>query len=209
MYCSIVSRSRMPPPSCTGTESPTASRIARIAAWFLGLPAAAPFRSTMCSRRAPSPCQCFAMPPGSSENTVASLMFPCFRRTQWPSLISIAGMISIGATLKALRTSGAAGPQTGKSGIPVDEVGEEPQAGGLAFFGMELYRENIIPCHCAGKGQPVARHALHHLGLLRLGEVAVDEVEAGVVLDARPERVRPFLPHLVPSHVRNLEARAV
>lgn len=33
--------------------------------------------------------------PGSSENTVASFMSPCFRRTQWPSFRSMAGMISM------------------------------------------------------------------------------------------------------------------
>ena len=49
---SIVARSRMPPPSCTGIL--TASRMRSTAAAFIGLPAKAPSRSTMC--RYSKPC---------------------------------------------------------------------------------------------------------------------------------------------------------
>src|SRR5712691_2261616 len=193
----------MPPPSCTGGESPSACRIARITDSFLGFPAAAPFRSTRCRRRAPSDFQCFAMPTGSSENTVVSLIFPCLRRTQCPSLMSSAGMISIESEKRAgLRTPGTANED---SGIPVEEVGEEPKAGGMAFFRMELYRENIILCQRAGKGDAVLGGALHQRRLPCLWKVAVDEIEAAIVFDAGPQGVRAFLPHLIPSHVRHLE----
>src|SRR6266705_5345242 len=178
----MVSRSRMPPPSCTGGESPSACRIARIAASFLGFPAAAPFRSTRCRRRAPSDFQCFAMPTGSSENTVVSLIFPCLRRTQCPSLMSIAGMISIDSE-KSAGAQDARGLPMEDSGIPVEKVGEEPKTGGMAFFWMELYRKNVIPCHRAGKGDSVVRRALHQASLPRLREVAVHEIEPAAVSD--------------------------
>ena len=82
-------------PAAPGASSPTAFTMARMTPSFFGLPAAAPFRSTRCSRRAPCGQPVPGHAAGSSENTVASFMSPCFRRTQWPSLISIAGMISI------------------------------------------------------------------------------------------------------------------
>ena len=49
---------------------------------ILGFPANAPLRSTMCRRCAPSSSQCCAIAAGSSENTVADCISPCFRRTQ-------------------------------------------------------------------------------------------------------------------------------
>src|SRR6266852_1477683 len=191
----------MPPPSCTGGESPSACRIARMTLSFFGLPAAAPFRSTRCSRRAPSAFQCLATTAGSSEYTVASLIFPCFRRTQRPSLMSIAGMISIELEKNAE-------PRDGRwedSGIPVEEVGEQPQARNIAFFRVELYRKNIIPCHRAGKGEAVVGGTPYQRGLPRLRKVAVDEIEPAAVLDARPQGVRCGLFHAVPADVRNLE----
>jgi hypothetical protein len=68
--------------------------MSRITFSFLGRPAIAPLRSTMCRRLAPCAAQCFAIATGSSEKTVAVLMSPCFRRTQRPSFKSIAGMMS-------------------------------------------------------------------------------------------------------------------
>jgi len=92
---SMVSKSRMPPPNCTGISSPTAFRMDLMADSFLSLPANAPFRSTKCKRRAPLLIQWLAMAPGSSEKTVALSISPCSSRTQWPSLRSIAGISSI------------------------------------------------------------------------------------------------------------------
>src|SRR5882672_2792461 len=194
----------MPPPSCTGRESPSPCRIARMTFSFLGLPAAAPLRSTTCNRRAPCAFQCLAIPTGSSENTVASLIFPCLRRTQCPSLMSSAGMISIesGDSAKPRATRDG---RWEDSGIPVEEVGEQPQARNIAFFRVELYRKNIIPCHRAGKGDAVLGGAPYQRGLPRLRKVAVDEIEPAAVLDARPQGVRRSLFHAVPADVRNLE----
>ena len=69
--------------------------ISLIALSFFCLPANAPLRSTICRRRAPCSSQWAACSPGELENTVASSIKPCFRRTHCPSFRSIAGMISI------------------------------------------------------------------------------------------------------------------
>src|SRR5438105_13055593 len=157
----------MPPPSWIAALSPTAAIMSRITFSFFGRPAIAPLRSTMCRRLAPCAAQCFAMATGSSENTVAVLMSPCFRRTQRPSFRSIAGMMST-------------------SGTPVHEVGQELQAGGLAFFRVELDGKNVIPGNRAGKGLPVDGAAGGQRRVAGRGIVAVHEVEAAAVGDARP-----------------------
>src|SRR5258706_13194415 len=72
---------------------------------------------------------------------------------------------------------------------------------------MELRRENVIACDGGGKGARVARLAGGQARLARLAVEAVHEIEAAGVVDALPEGVRRDLPHLVPSHVRHLEAR--
>src|SRR5204863_108698 len=82
--------------ACTSSTlfSPPAAIISRITFSFFGLPATAPFKSTICRRRAPREAQCFAICTGLSENTVAVSILPCCRRTQRPSFRSIAGMMS-------------------------------------------------------------------------------------------------------------------
>src|SRR5256885_12493553 len=149
--------------------------MSRITFSFFGRPAMAPFRSTMWRRRAPSAAQCLAIATGSSENTVAVLMSPCFRRTQRPSFRSIAGMMST-AVLDAFQGRC-------NSGTPAHEVGEELQAGGLAFLGVELNGKNIIPGHGAGKGHAVqaSRRREHAFGGRRI--VAVHGIEAAPVAD--------------------------
>src|SRR6185503_2447366 len=169
----------MPPPSWIATLSPTAAIMSRITFSFFGRPAMAPLRSTMCRRFAPCAAQCFAIATGSSEKTVALLMSPCFRRTQCPSFRSIAGMMSTG-----LGT-------TVESGTPPHDVGEELQAGGLAFFGVELDGKNIIPGNGAGKGPAIDRAPRGQRCVARCRVVAVHEVEPAAVGDIRPQRVRP------------------
>src|SRR5512145_362517 len=183
----------MPPPSWIGTSSPTAATMSRMTFSFLGRPAIAPFRSTMCRRFAPCFAQCRAMATGSSEKTVALLMSPCFRRTQRPSFRSIAGMMS------------TAGARLGQSGTPAHEVGEELQAGGLAFLGMELDGKNIIPGDGTGKGRAVHRGRGGEDGISRRGIVTMDKVETCAVGDAGPEGVRTCLHHFVPADVRDLK----
>src|SRR5262249_17925496 len=170
---------------------------------FFGFPAAAPFRSTTWSLRAPSVFQCLAMATGSSEYTEASFILPCFSRTQCPSLMSSAGMISI-ASVKAWSQAGRDGRWT-CSGIPVEEVGEEPEACCIAFFWVELYGENIIPSHGAGKGDTVFGGGSHQGVIPRLREIAVNEIKTTEIVYARPHGARSRLPHLVPAHVGHLE----
>src|SRR5476651_4569 len=189
----MVSRSRMPPPSCTGISESSAPMMSLIAASLRGLPETAPFRSTTWSRRAPFPAHCAATLPGSFENTVADSMRPCSRRTQWPSFRSIAGMISMGGRDR-LR-------------IPGGEIAEEREPRGAAFLGMELRRENVIAGDRRGKGVRIPRRSRCERVFGRLAVVAVHEVEAAAVGDALPQRMRNELPHLVPAHVRNLEPR--
>src|SRR5205823_14445171 len=188
----MASRSRMPPPSWIGTCPPTAAIMSRITFSFLGRPAMAPFRSTMWRRRAPSPAQCLAIATGSSENTVAEFMSPCFRRTQRPSFRSIAGMMSTAVLEENL-------------GSPVHEVGEKLQAGGVAFFRVELDRKDIIPSDCTGKGQTVAAGRRGNRCIRRQGVIAVHEVEPAIVGDALPQRVVAHLPDRIPSLLRNLQ----
>ena len=88
----------MPPPSCTGISSPItlddlADRelvLRHAGDRAVEVDEVQPLRRPARASAAPSP-------PGSSENTVAECMSPCFRRTQWPSLMSIAGMICMAA----------------------------------------------------------------------------------------------------------------
>src|SRR5512134_604945 len=145
----------MPPPNWIGSLPPTAAAIALIDGSFLGRPAAAPLRSTTCSRRAPSFNHRSAVAAGSSENTVDLSIAPCFRRTHLPSFRSMAGMSSIrsgggrrrGAPRGALRR-----------GLPLHEVREQPQAGLGALLGVELHGENI-----GARGRAGERHAVDAL----------------------------------------------
>src|SRR5450631_1491324 len=202
----MVSRSRMPPPSWMGISSPMTLTISRIAISFFGLPAKAPFKSTRCSRSAPRSSQWRAIAAGSSEKTVAECISPCFRRTQLPSLISIAGMICMSAGVRLLQTppwqrgrieSGAA--------VPGDEVGEQLETGGVALLGMELHSKDISACNRASKRRRVADRCGGHLPVIRLRVVAVRKIESCMVRDATPQGVAFSLGHGAPAHVRNLQ----
>src|SRR5262245_19373124 len=194
----MVSRSRIPPPSWIGSLPPTASVIALIAGSFLGRPAAAPLRSTMCSRRAPSFSHCAAIAAGSSENTVALCMAPCLRRTHLPSLRSMAGMISMG-----LRGTLLERPRRGR--LPCQKIGVQPQARLAAALRVELHSKQVAARRCAGKRQPVHAFARRQLACAGLRVVAVHEIEARALRDTVPQGVPRRLAHLVPAHVRNLE----
>src|SRR6478735_8604151 len=191
----MVSRSRMPPPSWMGIAPPMARTIAFTAVSFTGLPANAPFRSTRCSRRAPASSHRRAIAAGSSLKLVADFISPCSRRTQWPSLRSMAGINSM------TRAPG--------SGRPVQEVAIEPQTEVRALLGVELSRENVIPRHRRGKAGAVLGGAGAVAGVRRRREETVHEVEPALVRDARPQRMRPLLVHAVPSHLGHLVAAAV
>ena len=86
---SMSARVRMPPPSCTGTE--TAPRISPTAAWFTALPETAPFRSTTWIQWKPPSTQARAWAAGEVLNTVAVARSPWTTLTHWPSFRSMAG----------------------------------------------------------------------------------------------------------------------
>src|SRR5208283_476515 len=132
---------------------------------FFGLPANAPFKSTRCKRCAPSSSQCCAIAAGSSENTVADCISPCLRRTQWPSLMSIAGMICMAAEGDGmslgwrrstdgtwLRAAAHRRAQPGSDApVPGDEVREQLETGAVALLGVELHGEDISASDRASK----------------------------------------------------------
>src|SRR5690606_21242718 len=105
--------------------------------------------------------QCCAMAAGSSEKTVTACMSPCLRRTQCPSLMSIAGMISMAAG--SWKGGGAENARIAASGarVPGDEVGEQLEAGAVALLGVELGREDISPRHRASKRRGVVGGRRH------------------------------------------------
>src|SRR5690606_40528366 len=128
-----------------------------------GLPPTAPSRSTRWSLRAPSSTHCTAIDTGSSEKTVSSSITPWRKRTQRPSLMSIAGISSIvsGVVGECRRQAGCA------LGAPADEVLVELQSVARALLGVELGRENVIPRHRTGQApsvfanpHAVARHEI-------------------------------------------------
>src|ERR1700682_3258215 len=203
----MVSRSRMPPPSCKGISSPMTLTISRIAISFLGLPANAPLRSTRCSRSAPRSSQWRAIAAGSSENTVADCISPCFRRTQLPSLISIAGMICMSAGVRLLQTppwqrarieSGAA--------VPGDEVGKQLETGAVTLLGMELHGKDISACNRASKRHRVFHRCGGQPRIIRHRVIAVGKIESCVICDPMPQGMALLLVHRAPTHVRHLES---
>src|SRR5262245_22299017 len=223
----MVSRSRSPPPSCTGIWSPTARMTALTAASLTGRPASAPFKSTRCSRRAPAPSQRRAIAAGSSPKVVAAFMSPCSRRTHLPSLRSIAGINSMaegssgaGGSRRLLWCAGLAGRDgaafetaAALSWRPGEEVPVEGQTVGGALLWVELGGKNVIPCDGTGKGAAVVGVRRGVAFVRRSGVITVQKVEPPAVGHVAPHRVASStgaaLPHLVPAHLRQLEVAAV
>src|SRR5674476_1437385 len=205
----MVSRSRMPPPSCTSTSLPTSLRILRIANSFFGWPAKAPFKSTRCKRRAPLSTQFRAITVGSSLKIVDWFMSPCLRRTQWPSLRSIAGIKSM-----MLQVGGGKGGATTyrievemESGVPMEEVAVQRQTVVRTFFGVELRGENIIARNRRTKALAIVGLAHAVARIRRLGVKTMHKIEVTAIGHLTPHRVRRgtviVTPDLVPAHLRH------
>src|SRR5678815_4672627 len=92
--------------------------------------------------------------------------------------------------------------------VPGDEIGQQPQTGALALFRVELHGEDISPRYRASKRHRIRRRTDGKPGLVGHGEVAVREIEALAVVNARPERMRSRPMHWAPSHVWNLQPLA-
>ena len=73
---------------------------------------------------------------------------------------------------------------------------------------MKLERRDIVLGHCGAETRTVLGAAQAVLGVFELREVAVHEVEPGLIRHALPQRVRAILLHLVPAHVRHFQALA-
>lgn len=90
-------------------------------------------------------------------------------------------------TMFFMRRAGARGEGRCGSAVTIgvtDEVGEEFQAIGLAFFGMELGGENVVAPDRGGKGSSVVGAGDDDLRVVGSRMEAVDEVEVGTGGDA-------------------------
>src|SRR3569623_458461 len=185
-----------------------ASAMRRMASALTGLPVNAPFKSTMCRRRAHAATQRSAIATGSSENTVSSSMRPCRRRTHLPSLRSMAGINSI--RLPPSYASLKNWYATGRSYLPVPghEIGEQAETRLLALFRVELLREHVVAPHGGGEVAGIVTGARDVRGIGRHRVITVDEIKAAVLRNAFPQRMRAGLMQFVPTHVRHLEPLA-
>ena len=71
--------------------------------------------------------------------------------------------------------------------IPGEKVAQQLQAVGVAFLGVELYRENIIPRHRAGKGYSVLRLAGNDIPRRRPCVEAVHKIESRGIVNPAPK----------------------
>src|SRR5580693_7258031 len=200
---SMVARSRMPPPSCSGIL--TAPRIPSTAETFIGLPANAPSRSTICRYSKPCRSNACACAAGSRLNTVARAMSPCCRRTARPSLRSMAGNR---ITAQGLRLRGVVTAMSSR--IPLQKVRDQLQPELLTLLGMELRAENIVARHDRGDGAAIRGighqiGALHRIELIRVHEIGVPALWAEC--QAVEHVVRSHYIERVPTHMRNFQIR--
>src|SRR5580704_3637726 len=200
---SMVTRSRMPPPSCSGIF--TAPRMPSTAETFIDLPAKAPSRSTKCRYSKPCRSNACACAAGSRLNTVARAMSPCCRRTARPSLRSMAGNR---ITAQGLRLRGVVTAMSSR--IPLQKVRDQRQTKLLAFLRMELGAENIVARHDRGDGTAVlgVGHqigALRGIELIRVHEIGMPALWAEC--QAIEHRVRSRDIERVPAHVRDFQVR--
>ena len=70
---------------------------------------------------------------------------------------------------------------------------------------MELHGEQVVPRQCRISAHAVVDRSRNQLAIIGMHVVAVNEVEAGSILDTVPERVLALLAHLVPAHVGHLQ----
>src|SRR5690606_8578481 len=197
----MVSMLRMPPPIWIGSCG-NRFAMAVTASPLTGVPAKAPLRSTRCSRRAPASTQRCAIDTGSSPYTVESSIRPWRKRTQLPSFKSIAGIISMEAIPNKWVEGGL------YLAVPLQEVFQQLQASIAAFFRMELHREQIVARQRCIDVDAVACGRGDAVGLFAVHVVAVHEVEAAVLCNVAPQRMRAALMHLIPAHVRHLQLAA-
>src|SRR5580692_225925 len=200
---SMVARSRMPPPSCSGIL--TAPRMPSTAETFIGLPANAPSRSTKCRYSKPCRSNACACAAGSRLNTVARAMSPCCGRTARPSLRSMAGNR---ITAQGLRLRGVVTAM--QSRIPLQKVRDQRETELLTLLGVELGAENVVARHDRGDGAAILGighqiGALRRIELIGMHEIGMPALRAE--WQAVEHGVWPRDIERVPAHVRDFQAR--
>src|SRR5699024_5380636 len=128
-------------------------------------------------RSAPASTQRVTTVAGSSSKIVTSSMRPWRRRTHWPFLMSIAGMSNTSEASKNVTEKGLGGA------VPLQEVGQQLQARGLAFFRVELHGKHVFAQDDRSKAYAVLGGAGHMLRIIRHDVVAVHEVKPAVGRD--------------------------
>ncbi len=163
----MVSRSRMPPPSCTGISSPITLTISRDRELVLRL---ARDRAVEVDQMQP-----LARPARASAGHRRRILGK-HRRVVHLALLQAHAMAVLdvdrgndlhggGETAErggtGLRTTRLRRARLAPS-VPGNEIGEQLQAGAVAFFRMELRREDISPGNGASKRQRVVGRARDH-----------------------------------------------
>ena len=92
-----------------------------------------------------------------------------------------------------------------KSRLPLNEIGQQGQAGLSALLRVALDGEDIIPRHRAGKGDAVTGLPRNASSIRWIDEIAMPEIEPCPIINAAPEWMRFDLLHLVPAHVRHFQ----
>ncbi len=170
----MVSRSRMPPPSCIGQlVADRARRCCVITASFFGLPAAAPFRSTRCRRRAPCASQC-ARHGGRVVGKHRGVVHVALLQAHAAPVLDVDRGDDQHGGLRAGCREGCSAPDErdqldeGPSGLPVDEIraaAASPAA--WLFSGWNCTAKHVIARHRAGKGEAVVGVSAHQRRLAR------------------------------------------
>src|SRR5262245_43127722 len=153
-------------------------------------------------------------------------MSPCSSRTHAPSLRSMAGkrittilaqphsparhrthVWTTGVDRAAFRAPGAIEPK-GASRLPLQEVGDQPQAQPLALLRVELRSDHGVTADDRGEGPAVVRFgdeigSRGRLEVERMHEISVQALRPDG--DALEQRMRPARIERVPAHMRDLQ----
>src|SRR5215475_2548679 len=153
-------------------------------------------------------------------------MSPCSSRTHAPSLRSMAGkrittilaqrgsparrrthVWTTGVDRARLRALGAIEPK-GASRLPLQEIGDQPQAQPLALLRVELRSDHGVAADDRGEGTAVVRFgdeigARGRLEVERMHEISVQALRPDG--DALEQRMRPARIERVPAHMRDLQ----
>src|SRR5215468_11081438 len=153
-------------------------------------------------------------------------MSPCSSRTHAPSLRSMAGkrittilaqsrsparhrthVWTAGVDRARLRAPGAIEPK-GASRLPLQEIGDQPQAQPLALLRVELRSDHGVAADDRGEGPAVVCFgdeigARRRLEVERMHEISVQTLRPDG--DAFEQRMRPARIERVPAHMRDLQ----